>query len=412
MDDMSLLSKINKNKSQITDLANKWNNIKRYGYRINKNDSNPQTRVDYLYDAVGMTPAKMDYVSGTFDYGDWANLDFMTDNYPAMVKFDGTEDYRLDPDNYAFKIDGVTASDVANVDYTGNAMAKMPLMYVHRYQTTEWEYVIFCKEQYDSNYKAYAHQREDGSVMNYFWFPMFRGALDANNKLRSLSGLQPMHSKTAQQERDYAKNNGALWDAPSMSKWQFRNDLLRLIGKSTNEQIAFGRGNDSGYNASLTPTMGVLQTGQINDKGQFFGYDDGTHACKVFHSEVSWADQFLRILGWLALYGKHWVKPTPPYNFTGVGYIDTGVVCPGNRVTDYIKSSKCTDWGRVPELGGATTATYECDYVYSDDALAVGVSRVGGNCNNGLYSGASYVNLNNSATNANWNIGSAHFSLT
>jgi len=31
-------------------------------------------------------------------------------------------------------------------------------------------------------------------------------------------------------------------------------------------------------------------------------------------------------------------------------------------------------------------------------ALAVGVSRVGGNCNNGLYSGASYVNLNNSAT--------------
>ena len=34
---------------------------KRYGMRINLLDSNPATRVKYLYDAVGMTPAGMNF---------------------------------------------------------------------------------------------------------------------------------------------------------------------------------------------------------------------------------------------------------------------------------------------------------------------------------------------------------------
>ena len=43
---------------------------KRYGMRINLLDSNPATRVKYLYDAVGMTPAGMNFAGGGFDYGD------------------------------------------------------------------------------------------------------------------------------------------------------------------------------------------------------------------------------------------------------------------------------------------------------------------------------------------------------
>ena len=44
---------------------------KRYGMRINLLDSNPATRVKYLYVAVGMTPAGMNFAGGGFDYGDW-----------------------------------------------------------------------------------------------------------------------------------------------------------------------------------------------------------------------------------------------------------------------------------------------------------------------------------------------------
>ena len=43
--------------------------IKRYGVKIRKDDINPITRVTYLYDAVGMTPAHMDFSRGVFDFG-------------------------------------------------------------------------------------------------------------------------------------------------------------------------------------------------------------------------------------------------------------------------------------------------------------------------------------------------------
>lgn len=94
----------------------------RYGIKINKSDSGKKSRVTYLYDAVGMTPAAMNYTDGTFNYGSWGNVEFVKNNYPCMVKFDGTEDYKLLATNYALKADGTTASDAANVDYAGNAM--------------------------------------------------------------------------------------------------------------------------------------------------------------------------------------------------------------------------------------------------------------------------------------------------
>ena len=68
--------------------------VKRYGLKINKNDSNPATRCTYLFDAVGMTPAAMNYSTGAFDFGDWGDVFFVKNNYPAMVRYDGTEDYQ------------------------------------------------------------------------------------------------------------------------------------------------------------------------------------------------------------------------------------------------------------------------------------------------------------------------------
>ena len=57
---------------------------KRYGMRINLLDSNPATRVKYLYDAVGMTPAGMNFAGGGFDYGDWGDIWFVKKNRPVM----------------------------------------------------------------------------------------------------------------------------------------------------------------------------------------------------------------------------------------------------------------------------------------------------------------------------------------
>ena len=59
---------------------------KRYGMRINLLDSNPATRLKYLYDAVGMTPAGMNFAGGGFDYGDWGDIWYVKKNRPVMVR--------------------------------------------------------------------------------------------------------------------------------------------------------------------------------------------------------------------------------------------------------------------------------------------------------------------------------------
>lgn len=90
-----------------------------YGVHIDETDSNPKTRVRYLANAVGMIPAKMNYTSGTFDYGSWADAFFMPK--PCMLKTNGQVDYYLNENDLSKKING-SASDIANIDYDGNAM--------------------------------------------------------------------------------------------------------------------------------------------------------------------------------------------------------------------------------------------------------------------------------------------------
>lgn len=58
-----------------------------YGVHINSADSNPKTRVRYLADAVGMAPAAMNFTSGTFDYGSWANA-FLCQNHACSKRMD------------------------------------------------------------------------------------------------------------------------------------------------------------------------------------------------------------------------------------------------------------------------------------------------------------------------------------
>ena len=56
-------------------------------------------------------------------------------------------------------------------------------------------------------------------------------------------------------------------------------------------------------------------------------------------------------------------------------------------------------YGRIQALHGVSLEVNEGELV----------ALVGGNCNNGENCGADYLNLNNSAGNANWNIGASNF---
>lgn len=71
-------------------------------------------------DNSSYTPASMNFETGTFSYGSWKKDEFFMPR-PCMLKYDGTVDYYLDPNDYSKKADG-TASDMANTSYAGNAM--------------------------------------------------------------------------------------------------------------------------------------------------------------------------------------------------------------------------------------------------------------------------------------------------
>lgn len=330
----------------------------RYGYRIKKSESGPAARVEYLYDAVGMTPAAMNFTTGVFDYGDWGDKWFVTDNKPLMLKNDGTVDYYLNPNNYAEKEDG-TASDVAYESYGGNAMAQFPLCWVKRYEDDDYEYEIVSDVQYDEDYKAYAHTCADGTITDYFYWSIYGGS-GSSDKIRSLSGKTLSQSLTAAQEIAGATANGSGWYTHTWSQRELIRTLCVLMGKSTDTQSVFGNGNCR----SATSNSGLLTTGTLDSMGQFYGYNDNTHQVKVFHIEKFWGDQWDRTAGLINDNGKIYVKITPEgdgYRVTDVvGYTNTGITISGTS-GGYISAATCTEYGIIPTTISGSGSTYYCD---------------------------------------------------
>ncbi len=374
----------------------------RYGYRIKKTEGGPGARVEYLFDAVGMTPAHMDFTRGVFDYGDWGDKWFITDNKPLMLKSNGTVDYYLNPNNYAEKEDG-TASDIANTAYDGNAMAQIPLAWVYRYEDTNYIYEIVSDVQYDENYKALAHTRADGTIADYYYWSMYGGSGSAS-KIRSLSGQTLAQSLTAAQEIAGCQANGENWYTHTWSQRELIRTLLILMGKSTDTQSVYGYGNCR----SATAASGMLATGTLNAMGQFFGYSDATHQVKVFHIEKFWGDQWDRTAGVINSGGKIYVKMTPEspgYRVTDVnGYTNTGATLSGTT-GGYISGAIGGEYGIIPTTISGSGSTYYCDGAWFNnsqlDYLLCGDSAIGAAALGGAFT---FV-VSDAPTGTGWHVG-------
>ena len=365
----------------------------RYGIKINKSDSGKKSRVTYLYDAVGMTPAAMNYTDGTFNYGSWGNVEFVKNNYPCMVKFDGTEDYKLLATNYALKADGTTASDAANVDYAGNAMAAFKGGWLCQYETATDEYIIWSNVKYDDGYNAYHRTAPDGIIREGFYRRIYTPTL-LSNVARSLSGQQPMASKNATQERTYIKANGDVWEHTSWWEWNYIIALLKIMAKTDDLQTAYGTGNSR--------TGQPADTGTLNDKGQFYGASDFRTQVKVFHTEALWGDKWERLTKLICADGIVKVLPYGEPNFTGERYTDVYRYMWNDWNYGYVDKTVMTPYGRLPISFNGTSHRYAADGGAVDTEI-VAVPLVGGSCNNGLSCGAC-VDLADTAGNAYWSI--------
>lgn len=368
------------------------------GFKINKTESDPNARVTYTEGAEGLTPASTNLTTGAVDLGGFSDFWFITENKPCMVKNDGTIDYYLDPNDYTKKEDGVTASDVSNTSYAGNAMAKIPLTWLKIWEDSTYIYVNICDTQLDEDYHAYAHTRKDGTVMDHIFLAMFEGSL-TSSKVRSLKGQSVMNSQTGANELTYAKANGTLWSTRSWSHHNLINMLLVLLFKSTNLQAKLGNGHYTGGSQASH----LLTTGTISDKGQFYG-TSGNVAMKCFHIENYYGDQWERIEGCVTNGSTHiCIKETPEYNTAGTGYTDTGIV-PSGTSGGYINSEQGFAYGVVPKTASGSDSTYTPDGLwYAASCYAI----VGGSCGIGLPVGPFALYLHAAVSDTGWAFGAA-----
>ena len=388
--------------------ADPYGKIKRYGIKIAKNNPDPSARMTYMYDAVGMKPAKMNYSANVFDYGDWADAWFIKQNKPVMLKSDGTEDYELNPDDYSKKADGST-SDYNNVNYNGNVMARIPLVYVSLTEDDSYEYITVCNMKYDDTYKAIAHTKEDGSIVDNIYLACFKGHV-SSSKARSISGRIDIDKYTISQWTDYATANGSGWNIGTWGQRMLINSLLWIIGRSDDTQTTFGRGNNKS-NTDSTSTGGgnssyyyMIATGNLYNKGQFFGYSDNYHQVKVFHIEGWWGDRYNFIHGIMSANGAVKVSLIGPYNYTGSGYT---TVSEANASGGYGSTTVTNEYGRFTTAVGGSESTYTCDYQYYYSNSDTRFARVGGVCGDGSNCGASFVNVSYSSSVSNWSIGAS-----
>lgn len=379
-----------------------------YGFDLAETDSNPDTRVSYPsgVDNVGFTAAKMTF-GGSFSYGSWPSTPgqkFMP--RPCMLKYDGTVDYYLNPNDYTKKADG-TASDIANTSYGGNAMMEWPKIYVKRW-SENGVYHFRCSDvKVDSDYECYSNYDKNNNEIDHFYTPIYFGSKDSSNRLRSLSGQSNSVSTTAQNEIDYAKANGSdIWYTEVAADIFLEQDLLVLMFKSTNLQTALGHGRVKSSNSS------AINTGTMNDKGLFWGSNDQTSGVKAFGMENPWGNLWRRFAGWILVDRRHKVKLTrgtkdgstvSDYNTDGSGYIDTGVDAPSSN--NYISAMAVKNYGRLPTAVAGSSTTYECDYFYQNTGTRYAV--VGGGWNNGLSAGPFCVNLSLGASNTSTYVGAA-----
>lgn len=378
-----------------------------YGFDLTIADSNPATRVTYPSDVEnsGFAKAVMNF-GGAFSYGSWPSTPgekFMP--RPCMLRFNGTVDYYLNPNDYTKKADGTT-SDVANMNYGGNAMMEWPKIYVKRWESNGVYHFRCSDMKVDSDYECWSNYDKNNKEIPHFYTPIFFGSKDGSNRLRSISGQSNFVSNTAQTEVTYAKNNGAdIWYTEVLSDRELVNDLLTMMFKSTDLQATAGYGVCSA-SAAIAP-------GSMNTKGLFWGAGDKTSGVKVFGMENWWGNIFRRIAGWCISGGTQKVKLTRgtkdgttvgDYNFDGNGYKTISGV--NLTRSGYISKMKTESFGRFPMEANGSTTTFEADQVWADSGNGY-YAYVGGYGNNGLYCGPFYADLSNDSSDTDTNLGAA-----
>ena len=384
--------------------------VKVYTYHVNPNESDPEDAVTYLDDATGLTPAKMG--ASSFSYGSWANAWFLPK--PCVLKFDGTVDYYLNPNDYSKKTDG-TASTIDSSNSTGNVMLEFPKIWVKRVNDGNGARTVsIAPVNVDGTYKCWSNINAEDKEVDHFYLPAYNGTIHSS-KMRSLSGVTlnstyaPNYTR-AQEVTAATANNPTgknLWYTETWADFCLIYDLLYLMGKSLDVQRTFGQGLSSGSETA----MRAYVTGTHNAKGLFYGDVSGTStAVKVLGMENLWGCRWHGVAGLINDNGTLKVKmtygvadgsTTVGYNTTGSGYLNYGSTYGTNGYVKKMQADNTMGY-KIIETAG-TDATYYCDYYYTNNSQST-YALLGGRSGNDASCGF-FVNLSAGAAYTDWSVG-------
>ena len=397
-----------------------------YGFHIDSTESDPEDCITYLADAVGMTPAYMDTANDRFIWGSWRDAFFMP--RPCMLKYDGTVDYYLDENDFTKKYDG-TPSDVADINYEGNAMVEWGqngkiIWYkiVPDAEDNTSASVYIADYQADDDFHCWSFINSHDEIVDHFYTSIYNGSLDTNGKLRSISGRtydQLCQSKTSAQEVAAAKLNSVNtdedWNIEVYADIMLIDLLLILIGKTLDVKTAFGSGR-CGQSSSAS---NMLSTGTMNTKGLFWGDTvNGTYGVKVFGMENYWGNQWRRYVGHIMndyvqkyklTYGQLDGSTGDGYQTSGTAsdyshYI-TGATAPSSN--NYVKTMQFDSKGVFQNKEvQSSSSLYWCAYFYQNSGLRLAFRGAG--CSDPRTRVSPWcVCLNGAPSNAYWFIGAS-----
>lgn len=389
-----------------------------YAFHIDGAESDPDARVTYLKDALGLTPAKMNFSTGKFEWGSWEDAFFIP--RPCMLKYDGTVDYYLDTENYGLKEDG-TASDVADLSYGGNAMMEWTgpiwMKVVPDPEDTTSGTIYISDHKADDGFTCWPFFDANNHLIDKIYTPIYTGTIDSNGKMRSISGQAPTTSTTVDQEVTAATANNAgtdvEWYTEVLADISMINALLILICKSTDTQAKFGEGHTTGASSAA----GLTASGTLDTKGLFWGTSaNTTSAMKIFGMENWWGNHWRRYAGHILDAGVQKIKLTHGkvdgttvigYNKTASGYTTVQNATPTGTSGGYIKTARWTEKGFFPFGVDGSDGHYYSDGMWFANTSQRYARRGGTAASNARLYGAFCVNLNGGASHASWDIGAA-----
>lgn len=372
-----------------------------YAVHISMAESDPDKAVTFPigYDNSDFSDNSfMNFSSGSFHYGDWANAFFMPRS--CMLKFDGTVDYYLNEDDETKKEDG-TASDVANINYGGNAMVEWGKIYFGFKGDADGNgYTFIVSDSPSEGLDCYCNIDANKNEIDHFYTPKYFGSNDSSNRLRSISGQLNYVSQTGTTELSHAKANGNGWSTECYGDWTLIKHLLVLMSKSLNIQAKYGYGRCSKSNST------AIGQGTMNGKGRFWGDNSQTNGVKIFGMENWYGNIWRRIEGYVTnSSGVHLVKmcygtrdgsTADGYSTGGTGYVSMGTTsgASGSGIQTMHVNNKC---GVVPKAltGNTSPTTYFSDGHWYDNSC---YALFGGAWNVGLRVGAFCSNVDSAVS--------------